>query len=66
MKFLGDKLRRLRRAKEWTLDDVGEMTGLKSGHISDIEHGLTNPRPNTLKKLCEGQGIDEAYFYTAG
>lgn len=63
MKFIGEKLKHLRETMGWSLVDIADMTGMKTGHISDIENNKRNPRPATVKKLCSGLNIDERYFY---
>lgn len=63
MKFLGYKLRNLRDAKEISLLDLEKMTGIGNGHLSAIERGEKNPRPNTVEKICKALNIDQVYFY---
>lgn len=63
MKFIGRKLTRLREVMKLTQKDVERLTGIKSGHISDIENGKRDPRKETVEKLCKGLKIAEQYFY---
>jgi len=63
MRFIGDKLTHLREVLKLTQKDVEKLTGVKAGHISGIETGARNPRPETVKRIAEGLSVDEHYFY---
>jgi transcriptional regulator with XRE-family HTH domain len=64
MKFIGEKLTSLRKARKLSMMEVAEKTGLHQSNISDLETGKTkNPRPETVEKLCQGLKINEEYFY---
>jgi transcriptional regulator with XRE-family HTH domain len=61
--FIGVKLKKYREALGLSLTDLEAMTGLKPGHLSELENGKTQPRPLTVEKLCTGLKIDEEYFF---
>jgi transcriptional regulator with XRE-family HTH domain len=62
--FLGSKLRNLREAMGWSTFDVERKTGLRQSIISGLENGHTkNPRPDTVRKLCEGLKVNDEFFY---
>lgn len=63
MKFLGYKLKHFRDSLGLSLPEVETLTGVKRGHLSDIENDKRNPRPDTVKKICNGLKIHEGYFY---
>ncbi|VBB08417.1 Hypothetical protein LUCI_3689 [Lucifera butyrica] len=63
MKFQGDKLRQLRKAKSLSMLDVVELTGISQSTLSDIENNKKNPRPATVERLCQGLKVKEEYFY---
>ena len=47
--IFGKTLRRLRRAKDWTQDDMAEITGFHRNYIGMAERGERNV---SLKNLC--------------
>jgi transcriptional regulator with XRE-family HTH domain len=64
MIFLGSKLRKLRDAMGWSTIDVERKTGLRQSIVSGLENGITkNPRPDTVKRLCQGLKVNEEFFY---
>lgn len=62
-KDAGAALRRLRKRRGWTLDDIEAMTGITKMSISHIERGNKTPRPSTIAKLEAGLGWKEGSFY---
>lgn len=63
MRFLGYKLKNLREVKGLSLLDLEKTTGIGNGHLSAIEREEKNPRPQTVKKICDALKMDEQYFY---
>jgi transcriptional regulator with XRE-family HTH domain len=64
MIFIGHKLTDLREVKKMSMQDITEITGIQQSNISDLENGkIKNPRPSTIKKLCQALKINEEYFY---
>jgi len=63
VKFLGQKLKTLREAKNLSMTDLYRLTEIKQGYISEIENGKKQPSDKIVKKLCSALGIDELYFY---
>lgn len=54
---LGKRLRELRTAKGWTLEELAEaarMNELQAGHI---ERGATDPKLSTIRKLARAYGM---------
>lgn len=54
---LGKRLRELRAAKGWTLEELAEaarMNELQAGHI---ERGATDPKLSTIRKLARAYGM---------
>ena len=37
---------------------LAKLSGIRSGHLHEIEAGLYEPKPSTLKKLAEHLGVD--------
>ena len=52
-KRLGENLRRIRKEKGMTQEDICDALGLDRGYISSIENGKRNPTLSTLKKLAD-------------
>jgi transcriptional regulator with XRE-family HTH domain len=48
----GEYIRRLRRAKRWTLDDVAQRASLSGTHLSRIENDSAVPSPETVVRLA--------------
>ncbi len=54
----GAKLRRLRRQKALSQQDVERMTGVAQATLSDLEGGKRGARASTLRKLAEALGVE--------
>ncbi len=63
---IGDNLRKLRRAKQLTLKQVTEISGVSVALLSQIEREKANPSVNTLKKLADTLGVSVGYFFDEG
>jgi transcriptional regulator with XRE-family HTH domain len=53
---IGDKLRKLREQKGYSIREVGKRINISHTYVSKIEKGKI-PSLNTLNKLCELYGI---------
>jgi transcriptional regulator with XRE-family HTH domain len=52
--IIGDRIRGMREEKNLFLGDIEKRTGLLHCYVSRVEHGLTVPAIETLRKLlCE-------------
>jgi transcriptional regulator with XRE-family HTH domain len=57
----GEKLKRLRRGRGWTQQELSEVSGVAQSTIAQIEKmRREEPRPGTLKKLAEALGVSPA------
>jgi transcriptional regulator with XRE-family HTH domain len=54
----GRKLRKLRREKALSQQDVLRMTGVAQATLSDLETGKRGARASTLRKLAEALGVE--------
>jgi len=54
---LGSKLRNMRKARNLTLSNVSETTGLSLSFLSDIERGRTLPSLKTLARIAEALDV---------
>lgn len=56
---LGDYLKQLREQKGWTMTEAAEKTGIHRSYLWLLEDGQRqSPRPEILKKLSLGYGIN--------
>lgn len=63
MKFLGYKLKELRKAKKLTMVQLQELTGVKQSTISLYENGKLFPSTETAAKFAEALKVDMYFFY---
>ena len=55
---IGRRLRTLRQARRWTLQQASQHTGLALSTLSKIERGELSPTLSSLNKLAAGFAID--------
>lgn len=60
---LGVKIRALRKAGGWTLEDVARSIGVSKSAISQIENGRTEPSLQTLRRLAAALKIPLAKLF---
>lgn len=63
MKFLGHKLRAIRKSKNLTMEELQALTGIKQNKISQYENGKEFPSTKTATKFAEAFKVDLCYFY---
>ncbi len=62
MDSMGDRIRRMREQKGWSMDQLARLIGTTKGAVHQWETGLTvNIRPENLLRLCEEFGTDPWY-----
>ncbi len=54
----GAKLRKLRRERALSQQDLERVTGLSQATLSDLEGGKRGARASTLRKLAEALGVE--------
>ena len=54
----GRRLRRLRRERALSQQDVERMTGVSQATLSDLQQGKRGARASTLRKLAEVLGVE--------
>ena len=62
---LGQRIRALRAAKGWTLEQTSRASGLARSTLSKIENGQMSPTYDALIKLAAGFGIDLSELFAA-
>lgn len=63
MKFLGYKLREIRKSKRLTMKQLEKLTGVKQSKLSLYENGKEFPNTKTATKFSEALKVDLYYFY---
>ena len=61
---LGVRVRELRKARDWTLEQATREAGLARSTLSKIENGQMSPTYDALKKLAVGLGIGVPQLFT--
>ncbi|MFD0979870.1 helix-turn-helix domain-containing protein [Tropicimonas aquimaris] len=61
---LGERVRALRKAQGWTLEQAAGQAGLARSTLSKIENGQMSPTYDALKKLAEGLNISVPQLFT--
>ncbi len=61
---LGERVRELRKARSWTLEQAAKEAGLARSTLSKIENGQMSPTYDALKKLAEGLQITVPQLFT--
>ncbi|MEM6726958.1 MAG: XRE family transcriptional regulator [Pseudomonadota bacterium] len=62
---LGQRVRELRKARAWTLEQAAQQAGLARSTLSKIENGQMSPTYDALKKLALGLEISIPQLFTA-
>jgi transcriptional regulator with XRE-family HTH domain len=60
---IGEKIRRLRKANNLTLEELANRTYLTKGFLSQLERDLTSPSIATLKGILDVLGEELADFF---
>jgi transcriptional regulator with XRE-family HTH domain len=58
-------VKRLRRARGLTQEQLADRCGLSSDTIRRLEHGAFSPSLDTLTKLCEGLSLSLSTLFSA-
>ena len=61
---LGVRVRELRKARDWTLEQAAGQAGLARSTLSKIENGQMSPTYDALKKLAVGLEISIPQLFT--
>jgi len=62
---LGARVRSLRKAHDWTLEQAAKKAGLARSTLSKIENGQMSPTYDALKKLAGGLEISVPQLFTS-
>jgi len=61
--LVGETLRRLRKERHLTLEDLGAQAGLGRGQLSRIENDRQHATLKTLAKILTSQGVSRREFF---
>ncbi|WP_102110337.1 helix-turn-helix domain-containing protein [Oceaniglobus roseus] len=61
---LGARVRDLRQARNWTLEQAARQAGMARSTLSKIENGQMSPTYDVLKKLAQGLEITVPQLFT--
>lgn len=61
---LGEAVRRLREARDWTQEDLAEEADVHISQISGIERGTGNATVRTLGRVSDGLQVDLGEIWT--
>lgn len=61
---LGERVRSLRQARNWTLEQAAQRAGLARSTLSKIENEQMSPTYDAVQKLARGLGIDVPQLFT--
>ena len=56
-KLVGDNCARLRKAKDWTQEELSEHSELSQQYLSDLERGKRNPTIVTIFEITQALGV---------
>jgi len=62
---LGERVRQLRKARNWTLEQAAQQVGLARSTLSKIENEQMSPTFEAVRKLATGMGISIPQLFTA-
>lgn len=63
---IGKAIRAARKAKGWTLEELGAMADIDSGNLSRLERGVQGASQETLTKILDALGMSLGGIITAG
>lgn len=59
----GDRVKRLRRERGWTQEDMAERTDLHRSYLAAIEAGGRNPTLDVIVKIANGLHVPVATLF---
>lgn len=61
--LLGEKIRKLRRKRDWTIDQLAKKLSITSSYLGEIERGARTPSENVLNNLERIFRYDQLHTY---
>lgn len=60
---VGKEIRLLRKARDKTIAELCDATGLSQGYLSQIERGISSPSINALYSISRALGVTISWFF---
>ena len=54
---IANKIRKLRKEKSWTVEDLAEKAGLSKSSLNYIERGISDPKLSSLFNISKAFGL---------
>ena len=64
--LVGNEIRKLRKLKKLTLNELGAQTNLSVGYLSQIERNLSSPTVKALFDISHALGVSINWFFHEG
>jgi transcriptional regulator with XRE-family HTH domain len=61
---LGDRIRKLRKARGWTQAEMAERVGIDRSFLADVERGKRNVSVLNLELIAKGFGLSLAQLFS--
>lgn len=61
--IVGSNIKRIRELRGLTQDDLSEVINMNTSALSDIERGLTYPKPENLDKIAQALKVPYELLY---
>jgi transcriptional regulator with XRE-family HTH domain len=56
-RLLAERIKSLRRAKDWSQEQLAERASIQRSYLADLERGHRNPSVRTLVKVANALGV---------
>lgn len=63
MDGIGSKIRKARKSKKLTLNELSDLTGLSQGFLSQVERSKSSVTLQSLSKISDALQISRSYFF---
>lgn len=60
---IGQEIRDLRRARNLTITDLSELSGISRGYLSQVERGISSPSVKALHSISRALGVTISWFF---
>ena len=64
MKELGNNIRKLRKSRDMTQEELASLLGISKIHLCSIETGKKDPSLRLLEKIADSLNVDPSFLVT--